>query len=47
MSRRLNRDVMNMRRELREYRDEVKTDRKASDELRGVLEEIGIEEEIA
>jgi len=47
LSRRLNSGVTTLSRELKEYRERLTQDRRASDELGGVLEEIGIEEEIA
>jgi chromosomal replication initiation ATPase DnaA len=44
LSRRLNRDVTTMSRELNEYRERVKMDRKVMGELNVVLGELGIEE---
>ena len=44
LSRRLNRDVTTMSRELNEYRERVKLDRKVREELKVVLGELGIDE---
>ena len=44
LSRRLNRDATTMSRELNEYRERVKMDRKVMGELNAVLGELGIEE---
>ena len=44
LSRRLNRDVTTMSRELNEYRERVKTDLKVREELEVLLGELGLEE---